>query len=62
MLALEHTVVLGEVVAVGRLCVASCAVCLQAWAWAGVAVYAALCALNSVWFVKLVRLIYRKVG
>ena len=43
-------------------CIATRAVYLQAWAWAGVAVYAALCALNWLWFAKLVRLIYWKVG
>ncbi|KAK9828043.1 hypothetical protein WJX81_004344 [Elliptochloris bilobata] len=31
-----------------------------AWAWGGVAVYATLCMLNMVWFVKLVRMLSRK--
>ena len=32
----------------------------QAWAWVGVAVYVALCALNCMWFKKIVGMVARK--
>ena len=32
----------------------------QAWAWVGVAVYGALCALNCMWFGKIVGMVARK--